>query len=274
MRQPFKTCGSIAAILLFTALLAGAFPFPWGFWKSGSVTSFSPANVAGLVLWLKADSLSLTNGQSISTWNDSSSYANNATASNSPLYYTSQINSKPAVKLNGTNQLFTCAEASSLNITQMSVFAVVRFDGAGIGNGIVLMKKGVDDGNDGKYGLARQSSDNKWLCNVSAGSWADSLSVSTVTNGGWYLLEGTYDSVSALEMYKNASGDGSHTRSGPINTVSPGDLQLGGYRGAFVPGGSEYGNITLAEVLLYNTAISTTNRQQVETYLNSKYAIY
>jgi hypothetical protein len=54
---------------------------------------------AGLVLRLEADNIvGLTDGQTVTTWPDSSGLGNNATATGSPVYKTSIMNGKPVVR--------------------------------------------------------------------------------------------------------------------------------------------------------------------------------
>src|SRR5262245_6977808 len=71
---------------------------------------FSPAQVSGLKLWLKADALSLSNAAAVTTWTDSSGNGNDATQSNGakkPIYYTNIWNGKPSIYFDGTKILST-----------------------------------------------------------------------------------------------------------------------------------------------------------------------
>ena len=62
---------------------------------------FDPSTITGCKLWLKADSLALSDGAAVSTWPDSSGLSNDATqatAGNKPIYKTSIVNGKPVVR--------------------------------------------------------------------------------------------------------------------------------------------------------------------------------
>jgi hypothetical protein len=67
--------------------------------------TFSPSNtVAAPVLWLKADTLSLSNGAPVSTWNSSAtivSAGTQATAANQPTYVTNVFGNMPSVRFDG-----------------------------------------------------------------------------------------------------------------------------------------------------------------------------
>jgi len=44
--------------------------------------------------------------------------------------------------------------------------------------------------------------------------------------------------------------------------------------GTYRVGDANYGYFEVAEIIIYNTGLGTTDRQAVETYLNNKYSIY
>jgi hypothetical protein len=88
------------------------------------------------------------------------------------------------------------------------------------------------------------------------------LSISSninANNNTNYILETTFNGASA-SLYLNGSSAG---------TGSVGDFSGGA--NMFI-GGGESSNI--AEVVIYNRVLTTGERQQVEAYLNTKYAIY
>ena len=75
------------------------------------VPSFIPFSTDGLNLWLKADSLSLSDGDQVSSWNDSSGNGNNATQSNSsykPIFKTGILNGKPVVRFTASDDHIIC----------------------------------------------------------------------------------------------------------------------------------------------------------------------
>ena len=84
--------------------------------------------LTGLVAWYKSDSITgLADADPISTWSDSSGNGNHLTSSGSarPLYKTSQINSLPVVRFDGSDdQIVSGSFAISSEITTTIVFKV------------------------------------------------------------------------------------------------------------------------------------------------------
>ena len=101
---------------------------------SGSSSSSSSSKwtdmtqLTGLVAWYKSDSITgLADADPISTWSDSSGNGNHLTGSGSarPLYKTSQINSLPVVRFDGSDdQIISGSFAISSKITTTIVFKV------------------------------------------------------------------------------------------------------------------------------------------------------
>ncbi len=74
-------------------------------------------------------------------------------------------------------------------------------------------------------------------------------------------------------VYWNGASSNIRINGGSGETVSPGANAIVGLRiGAFISGSAQ-ANIDLAEIIMYDTALSTANRQAVQNYLSSKYNI-
>src|SRR5208283_149667 len=72
----------------------------------GDASTFTPASVSGLVLWLEGSAGITQNGGAVSAWADQTSFMNNATqstASLQPTIVASAINALPAVHFNKGN---------------------------------------------------------------------------------------------------------------------------------------------------------------------------
>lgn len=82
--------------------------------EGGGAPAWAPTDKSGLVFWFKADSLSLSDGDPVSTWTDSSgNLGANATQAggNRPLYKTNIQNGKPGILFDGTDDYFTLSGA-------------------------------------------------------------------------------------------------------------------------------------------------------------------
>lgn len=215
---------------------------------------FVPTDIAGLTLWLKADALALSDNDPIATWTDSSGNGNdatNGTAGQQPLYKTNIINGKPVARFDGTDD----GLVYTTGVTDCTVFCVAS-----------LIALTVDyapfaiSGTGGFRMVSKVPANNNW------GTFANSAPVSA----GEDLALGTFNylelktSGTALTLYRNGvqkATDTNHSQGTSGNQVG----KEGG-AGRFV-------NADIAELLVYDTALSDANRGLVETYLAAKYAI-
>ncbi len=90
--------------------------------------SFAPSDIGTLYQWLKADSYSGSDGDQVSTWEDSHTTNRDATGvgATKPVYKTNIVNSLPVIRFNGTTSYFTLGDFSAL--TAVEVFIVIKLD--------------------------------------------------------------------------------------------------------------------------------------------------
>lgn len=222
--------------------------------------------------------LSPTGNILVTAWADQSGNSNNAiaNATEEPILVSSFLNEKPAIEFNGQGQVMQIADANSLDFLNTSCFIVLKYLGDGIGNDVIYIKN-ADDGSPadpavygmvGTLGLFNGNLD--WPVSSAAQAWPDLDSYINITDGTPRLLSMTYDGTDIITY--DAGVQTSSNELGGNMLTSTGLLQIGGYNLSF--GASEYFNGQIAEIIMYNRAVSSTERQQVEAYLNTKYAIY
>jgi hypothetical protein len=212
---------------------------------------FSPTDIAGLKIWLKADSLSLSDGDPVGTWADQSGLGNSPTSSgsNRPTYHTAVINGLPAVQFDGVDDYLT----KSFTLAQPEhVFLVVRQDSWVLGGSIL-------DGTSLFVMLIQQ-----YPGTPSVIAYAGGFGPNPTSPLGWSLFEVLFNGASS-EFRINA---GSAT-TGDVGASNGGGITLGA-RGDTV---SQYAAVTIAEVIVYDSALSSTDRGHLETYLMSKYGL-
>ena len=208
-----------------------------------------------------------------SAWADQSGNGNNASANSGqePTFISSFSNSKPAIEFNGTTQIMQIADANSLDFLATSLFIVIKYIGQGTGNNIVYFKNANAGNPEGQamYGLVAT---NGGLVSFSqnVGGWSDYQTSIDITDSVAKILSMTYNGTDQ-NVYSNGSFSNTFSIGGNIAT-STGLFQIGGYNQSFNAAEYFYGRI--AEIIMYNRAVNGTERQQVETYLNTKYAIY
>jgi hypothetical protein len=237
------------------------------------VSSFTPASLSGLSLWLKSDSGVTLSGSNVTAWADQSGNGNNAVTNigEEPTFVSSFLNGNPAIEFNGRGQIMQIADTNSLDFLSISSFIVLEYLGQGTGNNIVYIKNANAGSpqNEAMYGLVATIGDYvSFPQNVDG--WSDYQTQINIQNSIPRILSMTYDGTNQ-NVYSNGNFSNTFNIGGNIAT-STGILQIGGYNKSFNDEEYFYGQI--AEIIMYNRAVTSTERQQVESYLNTKYAIY
>jgi hypothetical protein len=93
--------------------------------KGAASGAFSPSDIPGLKMWLKADALSLSNNDPVTSWTDLSGQNNHATQSSAGAKPTFKNDGAfPVVRFNGTTNLLNIFDCSALN--EAEIFIVLR----------------------------------------------------------------------------------------------------------------------------------------------------
>ena len=217
--------------------------------------SFSPTDIAGLKLWLKADSLVLSDNDPVSTWADSSGLGNNVTGAGGarPLYKTNIQNGLPAIRFDGTDDTLT----GTFTITHGDGFAVCNFNSAGNFpdyNGLYITQGGTLI-SDNFFGGDGSGSTNLYL--PVAGYAYNSIRINKVNTLNF----------SPLTTTKLLAGVSGGIGAAPISKTS---INIGNNPGA----AGRFWNGDIFEIIVYDSTLSTTDRGKVEDYLNAKYLLF
>jgi hypothetical protein len=222
---------------------------------------------AGLSLWLKADAGVTLSGSNVTSWADQSGNGNNATSPDTnPTFLSSSINSKPAISFNNDGSWMQIPQSNIGDNGNISIFIVINYY-----SGYIFLNKGD----------AATFGDTSWEFSTITGfGFVD-------TNNGdpiWNAVEVSVDTDTPqiLEGFSNAgvsqlAFNGSN--SGSPSSANVGFNNISQYIG--IGGGGTNGQSSgepldarIAEIIIYNRQVTTPERQQVEAYLNTKYAIY
>ena len=222
--------------------------------------AFSPTSISGLQLWLDADDSSTItlNGSTVSQWNDKSGndyHVSQATASSQPTYTASALNSKSVVRFDGNDEL-TSLDTVVGGSTNRTVFVVFNSTGGSIQYGVTL---GDSTSIGQSFSVSREIG-----VRVNSGYRTWTTAVDSTHAIVTIVLDGT--STTDLLAWKNGSSlTVDLTSSRTINTAA----------GFIIGNGSSGGNLTgdVAEIIVYNSALSTSDRQSVESYLSTKWGI-
>jgi hypothetical protein len=215
--------------------------------------AFSPTDLSGLSLWLKADAGITLSGSDVTAWADQSGNGNDAISQNAPALTT--VSGKTFVDFAGGyfagNELITSPYATIMCVARFSSTRDIEmiFEQEGDNGENLAFYRGFDV--DSGFRIYNGS---------------DLSSSSLTSNNQTYLFGVTVDNDTAT-LYLNSTTDGSGYCG--VNPPS-GAYYLGFWRG----GTLTTTELQMAEIVVYNRVLTNTERQQVEAYLNAKYAIY
>lgn len=220
----------------------------------GGEAPFSPADIPGLTMWLDASQITgLIDGANVTTWEDASGNNNDATCAGVPsyvTYQTNEVNGLPVVRSSGTSAALVLADLSALTA----------------GEGFIISKQAEDPpvafvgtlwrlGNGGATVYVPFS--NGTVYDNFGATDRNTTADPATSFAGWNI----YSAYSAANDWANYINGSQITQTG-TNTV--------GFASAgFLASGI---NVDIAEVILYDSKLSTENRALIVAYAQAKYA--
>lgn len=233
---------------------------------------FVPTDISGIKLWLFANNLSLATGITVTNWPDQSGLSNNMVQSGteSPIFVTNIVNGKSIVRFNhtlsqwmvSTNNIGLSGDFSSTIFLVMSPASSTRSEcyiGFGVSGGdsdFCLLGSTI---NSGKYSMA-----------FGGGDFYNDTTSTTATFHLICVKKSSGAENTTTFIYKNGvvgSDNGGSDTATPNLTAAPAVI------GRLVNVGTLYSDMDLAEVVVYDTALSDSNRILVQNYLASKYGL-
>src|SRR5690606_30583872 len=217
---------------------------------------------SGLVLHLRSDLGVVTSSGRVQAWEDQSGNNNVLSAVGEPTLVNNLAKGRPAIRFDGVDDALsrTGLVGFPAAAADRSMFMVVRYLSAGPGNGWVGFTYGTAASNQA-FGLTLTSAG---ILGVQGwGSTHDTLSNPQTGGPGEWLLQGAVYSGGVLTQYKNGTAIGTRTKA--FATV-PSLLRLG----EELNGGKNM-NMEVAEILVYNRALTAQERSTVTQYLTDRY---
>ncbi|HEU4412788.1 MAG TPA: LamG-like jellyroll fold domain-containing protein [Polyangiaceae bacterium] len=212
---------------------------------------------SGLGLWLAADGLALANGAKVSTWPDKSGNGRNgvmATLSRQPTFVTNALNGRPVVRFGGAQSL---GLSTPVQPTTFSVFVVGKNSMPSETFSMILGPGGNWPNNQLRWENGSQA----LFVGTSNGMPAVTSSIGNTR--AYHVLSATYTG-STLSVYRNGGLVSNHS----FSTNGPWTLaQVGAWYSTYFMQGD------LAEVMVYDRSLPSSERSAVESYLRSKYAL-
>ncbi|MGB3850040.1 MAG: T9SS type A sorting domain-containing protein [Tunicatimonas sp.] len=255
-------------LLLLSSVSVVAQTGPGGVGNQGG-TGGQPKNV----FWLDASALTLTNGASVTSWPDQSGngfvFSQLGTKA-TPIFRNNGLSgSAPVVRFDGTERYLRLADNNQLDadLSELSIIIVARhavLDGQPRG----LLSKRVSGGSQESYSVFTHNSRRLFFDTRNTNGNRLDLSTQLTANTD-YIHTLTFNG-SQQQGYLLGVSDGSRnvSGSGPVNNGSA-DLILGSLNENY----SRHYNGDIAEIIMYDKALSAARRLIVENYLSAKYGI-
>lgn len=222
-----------------------------------------------LSLWVRADELSGTDGDRISSWSDISGNSHHLTQSNNlyrPAYYSNIANSYPVARFNQDYNRLIHNSYSDFPNQEITTFFVNKSNG---------------ESDDALLSYATTANNNEYLLFNSASlilyrQNATTNYGSSISNNNFNIVSSSLKtSTGATTNYKNGTLQSSTTIANTNNIVQGGCLAIGAEQDS--PDGdyeliqTHTGDYT--ELIIYEFVVNTAQRKIIQNYLSSKYDI-
>ncbi len=230
---------------------------------------FSPDDIEGLLLWLDADAITgLNHLDPVVTWEDQSGNGNDATqalAVRQPQYQTNVVNGLPAVWFNGGD--FMAGNVGALN-APFTIVAVGYWSHVNQPSGDYDWWINIGDLTaDNNVSISRHKANGANADKYT--TYAATYYTGPVLTGQtWMILAATHK-TSAPRHNLHWDGTAQVVNDYPNSLILDGVYDIGTWRNRNTHWLLGY----LAEVLVYNSALSDAQRGNVESYLGTKYGI-
>lgn len=240
----------------------------WVQWSLSALeTFFHPGDPGGLVGWYDAAALTgLSDADSVTTWPDASGNGNDVTqgtAANKPTYQTNELNGRPVVRFDGTDDRLKVDFLNGLTgLDEGTLIAVLKQTPSG-------SRYAATFSNDGLYIATNASSHYLAACAGNVG-YSQHRLASVVST--WTLVSNVTDmglaSTEAKLWVGGTPGDTRDLDSNNTGTFPVASFFLGC---SYIE--TAFFNGDIAEVLIYDHALSDDDREAVEAYLTAKWGL-
>lgn len=255
------------------------FPITHPFYRfpSSTTTPFTPISLSNLFMWYDgAETSSLVlSGSTINVWNDKSGNGNNLSVAVGPTR--TATTSNPTgwdISFNGTTQYIRSNSLAVTNGTnRMTVFMVVNNNTSAIlGRIIAGIINGPETTEAGAFRFSNAGSNSIAITKGSTTSTQDGQTY-TIPSNIYNIISVTWDGLENSPVHVNGSLNGTYSLNSNT-TFSFSRFGFGASLGTspnFTPATFWAGSLN--EVLLYRSALTFIQRQQVEGYLAWKWGL-
>ena len=236
------------------------------------------------VLWLRADSIALPDGSPIARWDDGSGFGNHAlqaTANRQPALRAVAVGGQPAVRFDdadGASDFLNVVDASSMRPAAITMAAVAEMTRTNA-YAKILSRTYRSDGTHNppcqsySLGISQNLTGTPYADVATAGVISVATNSQNALGTGFGTPIGTYDGTTLSTYYRGMAIGAANNRltSGPIDygTMTV-DVAIGA-RSRYLPTETLIGSI--AELLVYDHALATVERNALSVYLTARYGL-
>jgi len=244
---------------------------PGGVKKSNGATS--------LVLWLDASELTdIANNNNITTWTDLSGYNNHATQSASgskPNLSNNTLNGLPVVTFNGSSEYLNGNFGGPI-VSPYTVFAIAFFNQASqpMNDNDYVFSTGLQNITGQMASISRRKNVASPLTNDFYSYDGTNTRFGPDLGGStWYIFnqEILDNSLSTHRLFLNGTSEVVEDYISELN--SSGDFRVGGWVDSPTNDFQDLLNGSIAELIVFNGSLNTSERLIVTSYLSAKYNI-
>lgn len=233
-------------------------------------TSTATVPKSGLITWLKADFGVITSGSSVTNWTDFSGAGNSAsqaTSTKRPTLVTNAVNGFPAISFDGSSD-YVQLPSGMANFTGGATIYIVA-NPSSIVNAKRLLDFGSGVANNNNLTVSEfVSGPNKGTSFISYnGSTSSGVSSSSGLTANTFQVLEYLQSSNGGTLFTNGTVTAAGTVTNPNNVTRTTNI-IGA-----ASSGTDWFTGSIAEILVYNTALDANGRAAVETYLLNKYGI-
>ena len=212
--------------------------------------------------WYKASQITgLSDGDPVSQWDDESANADHAvqaTGANQPIYKTGILNGHPVVRFDGSNDYLTLSNILDATSSVGHFFAVAIHNGTGIAN---ILSNRVDGSNSGGWLLGYQ----------------DQATPRYGHNGVGTVTYSATDQFNIIEAQRNGTTSSVIGVNGSLGSSSALNYTVAGSSatklGVLDTNGTRALNGDIAEIVIYDSLLSSADRLALIQHFKAKYGI-
>lgn len=232
--------------------------------SSFSSTFVQPSSISGLKEWLKADSIAQSDNTGVSSWSDSSGSGNGVTlpaGDATPIYKATGFNGHPTVAFSANNQILS--NTSLLTAGNFPTSQATEFTVLGLTSGNVSYSA-MQTGSAGNDFWRFNGTPNGYIGEF-RNARLNGYPASMPTSGNHISVVSSGTGTGSYQMWVDGATDGAQDPSWGINN----NYEVGANASATL--GFYGGNIP--EIIIYNTALSANDRNNIVRYLTVKYGL-